>query len=200
MPDVDFHGWSHRPKALGGTDPVPINLPWARGVMDASQSVTATTELAYTTVDTNDYTAFRWDDTDPAGILILQKGLYACFTTVRYPAGSYATARQMYQTVQPLSSGVLGGLGAEFGENDFSFGQGQSEASLGGVTTIAKANLTHMGIQRILPDADDPMRLATILQHDGSDYTVSGLDSASYVVKLADPFVMLAPAPDVEEE
>lgn len=30
MPDVEYHGWTHRPKELGGTDPIPgleVNAP-----------------------------------------------------------------------------------------------------------------------------------------------------------------------------
>lgn len=41
MPDVEYHGWTHRPKELGGTDPIESAgpAPWCRLGMADDQTV-----------------------------------------------------------------------------------------------------------------------------------------------------------------
>jgi hypothetical protein len=64
MPDVDFHAWTHRPKALGGTDPIQIDtmLP----------SFRATQTTNFTVVDGAYYGLAQTEGADPSAFGIAE--------------------------------------------------------------------------------------------------------------------------------
>lgn len=56
MPDVDYHGWTHRPKALGGTDPVEIQSlqPFAYSFF-SGKTIDDSTSYVLTALSTSSY-------------------------------------------------------------------------------------------------------------------------------------------------
>lgn len=179
---LPIHGPDH---AKGGPDPVPFDLSWCYGYKNTLQSVTATAELQFDSVFTNDDEVFRWDDTDPAGILIIKPGYYLFHAVVRFSFTYSAVSKTIYQQAQPLSSGP-GLFGNELGETLFSLGTGQGETGIGqapGPSSAHKSELAHLAIANA-GDAADPSRYVVALQHNGTDYEAPGLPAVSWIVRL----------------
>lgn len=86
MPDVVKHAWTHRPKALGGTDPIELeggDLPWIRlKLLESSLTNEPDDDPPAIPFDTvvNGYTDV-FDTTNVGGtdnaVVILQDGLYS---------------------------------------------------------------------------------------------------------------------------
>lgn len=183
-----IHGRDHRP---GGADPVPFELPWCMSSNGAVvQTVTATAELTYSSSLTNDRRTFRFDPTDPEGVLIFRRGMYQVYADVHVESSDTAVVRAIYPTAQLLSNGPLFGIGDEYGQNGFALGGGQNQSSVGAVTspnTISKSNLNHIAIGRVTSiDVTDPVRFAVILEHSGTDYDTGTLESTMTIVRLGD--------------
>lgn len=184
-----IHGRDHR---LGGADPAPFELPWcwvSNG--HTTQTVTTDAEVVFSSSKTNDRRTFRWDSNDPNGILVYRRGLYQVFVAVHYAVGSISVPRTVYGTFAQLSAGALGGLGVEWGQNQFALGAGQTEDSVGEVdatTPIAKSVLNHVGMARLpTVDVTDPWRFAAIASHLGTNYDIGGtLDSGLTVIRVGD--------------
>jgi len=198
-----MHGWAHRFRWLGGSDPIPMQLPYIYGKNLAGQSVTDDAELQFDTdlpPITNDGDTFAFDPADPGGLLIMQRGLYRFTATVFYVAGSISVEREMYVTCQSLAAGPLAGLGSAVGDSGWgALGNGQNESSLGVVTatnTIPKSLLAYQAIGRISATGSSIQRAAVILQHNtGLNYTVeSNLDSVLFIERIGE-FGSTAPLP-----
>lgn len=191
MPDVVKHAHTHRPRFMGGTDPVWTGLPYAFLHNDGiSQSVTTTAELHFSVGGTNSPEIFKWDQSgDPDGLLIYQGGIYLGGVTVTYQTGDIADPRSIYLTHGFQSSGPLGSVGSGWGDGTFKIGDGQGSAGVATVTSggIAKSNLSYFAIGGVSPaSTTDPARMATILVHSGTNYTVENLVSAMYFVQISD--------------
>lgn len=177
------HGDEH---TIGGPDPFRPELPTvvATNQNGSTQTVSATDELVFATVKTNDDDCFAWDSGDPAGVVILRSGFYAFFATVNVVGASIAVARSMYSVCQPLASGALAGVGTELGAGNFFLGTGQGSSSIAQVTTIAKSTLSHIAIADVQVPVDDWMRAAVILEFVSSDYTLSSTPSGLTIMRV----------------
>lgn len=207
MPDVVKHAWTHRPKGRGGTDPIPFELPYCYGSDNAAgQSVTATSELTFsvgpTLVRTNDSSVFRFDTSDPEGILVIKDGVYRITTSVIYNASNILVQREAYPTVQLLSAGPLAGVGAPFGSSSTGriaeIGLNGGEYSLASVTSTstAKSQLSYVGIAPIFGSTSGPFRAAVILSHPAGDYSLNaGLNSTMMIERIGDIWAGVAPPP-----
>lgn len=102
MPDVVKHAWTHRPKALGGTDPLP-GLPFM-SVYGTNSQVVSSGSGTYA-----EYEFWSGNNTDvfesPIGtddqILVKALGLYVAYAIVEVISGDIAKNRSMYTQIQP---------------------------------------------------------------------------------------------------
>lgn len=203
MPGVVKHAWTHRPKWQGGTDPIDPQLVYAHAYTTLAPTVTADAELEFEVCVTTDGDTFKFDDSDPKGVLIKRPGLYQFYAYVFYAVGSIAVPRLIYTTVQRLSSGPLAGLGDEAGEGLFALGSGQNQSGVGQVTaanTINKSQLNHVALKELhdspTPVSGDPYRAAVILDHAGTNYTLNGgIRSTLTIVRVGPIATTQAPAP-----
>lgn len=199
MSGPTYHAPTHRPKSAGGTDPVPAWLPIARMSNDANtQSVTTEAELEFVknASQTNDDTVFRFDPSDPGGLLILEEGWYLAAATVNYQVADIAVPRHIYIMSAALSSGPLAALGVAFGEGGgFWLGTGQNETGTAEVTSAGpgKSNLGYMAISSIGVSENDPARMAVALIHEGTDYSVGGGIASGLTVTQISPYFGLPP-------
>lgn len=180
---IPIHGPDH---TLGGPDPFRPELPTvvATNADASTQTVSATAELTFSTVKTNDGDCFGWDPDDPKGVVILLSGFYAFFATVNVSGSDIGVARTVYNACQPLASGPLAGVGTELGAGNFFLGTGQGSASIAAVTTIAKSTLSHIAIADVQVPADDWMRAAVILEFVSSSYTLSSTPSGLTIMRV----------------
>lgn len=183
------HGWRHRPKERGGTDPIPPFTTWAKGTGNTAQTVTETTELVFDNFRTNDQSTFGWDESgDPSGILIRSRGLYMVLAHVAYDNTDDAVERDMYVHWDALSSGVT--FGSELLP---AIGAGQNSSSIGIVSSIPslieKVNLDYFSIAELFATGldSDPFRAAVVLGHNGTDYDTASSESTLTIVKLSTP-------------
>jgi hypothetical protein len=133
-PDLPtLHAHTHRPKALGGTDPIEIaagQIPFALasgGVTDNGSpfAVDEVTELSGGDFETNDAAVFDFDATDEA-ILILQAGVYDIVTVTEVIAGdvpdypdSILVVATEGATIGGLSPGQIYVVGHPIGAADY---------------------------------------------------------------------------------
>lgn len=193
-----YHGWTHRRKAQGGVDPLPLDLSMCMGSnLSVSQVITTTDELEFQSVVTNDSEIFRWDPDDPSGILIYKPGYYLFHSVVRFGSSDAAISKTIYQQAQPLSSGP-DVFGNELGETFFSLGTGQSSAGIGqapGPSTENKTELAHLAIA-FVGNATNPSRFTvTCVHNSGADYTIGNLPSVSMIVCLTSGSLSAAQPP-----
>ncbi len=188
MSGPSYHGWTHRPKGQGGTDPVPPFTTWAKCTRNTAQTVTTTTELEFINFRTNDTATFGWDETgDPSGLLIRDEGLYMVLADVIYNAGDIGVERSIYSHWDALSAGVTFG-----NELRPAIGTGQTSSGIAEVDNaailISKGNLSHYAIAELFNStlATDPFRAGIALVHTGVNYTIkSGSESTLTVVRLS---------------
>ena len=178
-------------ETLGGTDPIPIELPWARAHTGGqTQIVTATTELEWHEFSTNAQGFFSLDDSDPSAILVHEPGLYHVTADVYYNAADLSDIRAIYQSWGFLSAGVVFG-----NEMNPGIGTGQSASGISEVhatpAIVPKSRLSNLAIVSLLQSHDtlaaDPFRLVTVLQHSGSNYTTSTAESTQTIIRIAGP-------------
>jgi len=188
-----LHARTHRPKAQGGTDPIDTDAKFIAGRFNTTQVVTTTAELEWDFAFTNAPEIFKWDSADPAGLLVLEQGLFMFHAAVSYSAG-LTTTRAMYQSLQPLSSGA-GVFGSELGDGQGVIGTG-GQGVADNISPRTAARLSHyVTMYQLIPTPGDPGRHTVVLQHDGSDYTVGNLGAAAYIVRLAGHGSVAATAP-----
>lgn len=164
----------------------------------SNQTVTTDAELAFRKNGsvTNDNAVFRFDPTDPGGLLILQEGWYMAAATVNYVSGDIAVVRSMYVMTAALSSGPLAALGNAFGDGGgFQLGQGQGSAGAAEVVSggPSKGTLSQISIASIAVGANDPARMAVALIHAAGDYTVGASLPSSLTVTQISPVFGLPP-------
>lgn len=175
MARVVKHASTHRFRSMGGTDPVDIQLPFARASV-VPVTVTADIELELTPF-TNDPDTFAWDPSDKPGLLIQRSGLYLAVAMAESPSSDQNDERTLSILQGILSSGPFGG--DDFGALEWLLGAGQGTHSMNGVsaTSGGKTILNTMGIQLMTvadPTDDDSIyRLALFLDHKGTDFQVS---------------------------
>lgn len=196
MADVVKHAWTHREKWLGGTDPIPINLPYAFVSNGAiSQTITTTTEVIWQPNEggTNRPELFAWDPADPAGLLIRRTGLYFLGATLYYQSADSAVARGMYIAYNALSAGPMASIGTAIGDGGFAVGDGQGAAGIatvtGGAGSISKSRLAYFGITSVGADQfgpNDPARVVVFAVHQGTNYEIENLRSMLIAVRLSD--------------
>jgi hypothetical protein len=190
---VPVHGNDHE---LGGPDPFRPSVPFCYGSDGGTgQTVTADTELVFDTskVKTNDEDTYRFDDSDPAGLLIIRNGIYRMWASVGFVVGSIGAAKEMYATAQLLSGGPLFGLGSPFGSSTSArlaeLGPNQGSSSLSVVSSgtggIAKSQLYYMGIAPVFASLAAPIRAAVILDHQGTNYTLGNFASVLFIERIS---------------
>jgi hypothetical protein len=191
---IAIHGRDHR---LGGADPAPMETPWCYVTNESiTQTVTATTEVVFSSSNTNDRRTFRWDPSDPNGILVYRRGLYRCWAKVNVNSSDIAVARMIYTTVANLSDGPNAGIGLEFGQGHFCVGNGQGDAGMSEVGSIAKSVLGHISMERVQTiDLTDPMRFAVIAQFDTTSYDIGGTLASTLTVEWVGDIGDDTPAP-----
>lgn len=195
MPDVVKHGWTHRPREDGGTDPID-ELPWACAYNQdvGGQAVTATAELEFSNCigrglyqvgDPDPAGTFSVDPDDPFGILISRRGLYMCHADVHYDGADAAVARSMYLAWNYAASGPLASVGSELNP---AIGLQSASTSIAQVTTIAKTTLQYWAIVPLTfsVSVTNPFRLAVTLQYNSAAYDISSsIVSFCTVVRLS---------------
>lgn len=164
---IPMHAKSHK---LGGSDPLQIEVPEIFGSV-LSQSVTADEELTFTSVTTNDRTTFAWDPTDPAGLLLKRTGFYLAFAWANYSAPDSTTIRSISVRGAPVSDGPFATEFAQW----FLPGGGLTTSPMSvTATSEGKTNLSEISIGSFLVvDPVDPIRVAVVLDHTGTNYTVA---------------------------
>lgn len=196
------HAWKHRPRWLGGTDPIEPALPFALAVSGASpQFIDFTQEVDWGTgVGTNDVGVFSYDPDDPGGILIKQAGFYVAMTSVRVGSGDIAVQRRVLIKHGHLSEGPI--PGGDFGDGRIVIGDGQADNSLNEVTETSepKSNLDFIAAQA-LPAPNDPWnpwRLSVIAAYivEGQEYTIS--NNALLIVRIGQWALSVPPLPPSE--
>ena len=125
MPDVVKHGWTHRPRSEGGTDPIAIDsgMKWAVASASpmTSSDVTNTYRLTFDGLYSNDATAFE-PATVVAGrahwVQLNEPGYYVAKFAI-YNAAAFASPGAGF--VEPLfESGSPAWIQANQGVADFS--------------------------------------------------------------------------------
>lgn len=203
-----FHAVTHRLKDFGGTDSLIPSLPTFRGINIGAGNQSVTTDDQLILEDSEVYTncrdIFRFDSTDPKGVLIYRGGIYMFGAKVAYTSGSIAVSRSMYQACQPVGSGPSAAFGNELLENGFVMGTGQGASGFTeapGPGGTGKAVLYHYAVGRLTePDESNPWRYCVVLIHNGVNYDVGNLGSGVMIVRLSDDFVLTANLGTIEDD
>jgi hypothetical protein len=194
MANVTKHATTHRSKGLGGSDHVPPDLPFIRGIV-LSQSVTTAAEAQWTSVDTTDPDTFRYDPDDDAGLLMQRNGTYQFLATLKVSGGSASAEREIFVTTGVMSGGPFGGSPVVDTPNIFTSGYRliTADSDDGDFTTVLWENSI-----RDLSGTDvfDPFRAALVLGHSGFNYNA---EATLMVIKLANQIgVSPPPLPEIE--
>lgn len=169
---------THRPRSMGGTDPLEMQLPYVTAQMvGSSTAVTADIELELFAL-TNDTGVFAFDPADPEGVLIQRGGTYFAMAHCTVGSIHQSVVRSLNILMGPLSNGPMGG--DNLGALQWWLGAGQGDHSIAEVTATSggKVNLEIMGLQRVSvtdPTSDSSVyRVALFLDHQGTNFTVTG--------------------------
>lgn len=175
MPGPDYHARTHLP---GGTDPLPINLPWAWAWSTSNQTVDNPAEEAiWSNFDTNASQIFELDTSGTqSGIFIYDRGMFATFAKA-----TTGTVGGTYVQVQPATSYPL--FGVEFGDT-LSFGPFAMDSTL--IPGMAAgARQWHVAIGGAFGEPDDPWRAVYALARSGAtNFTASGCSLV--IVRIGD--------------
>lgn len=156
-------------------------LPWAMMQCHTGQAVTVDAHLEWDNFSTNDTSFFGWDDTDPSGLIIKQTGLHQLVAEVAYPSADISDIRAIYQMWNFESAGLVFSDELRPG-----IGTGQRSSSIAEVNaspaTIGKSRLSHFAIAHAFPEATDPYVTRVVLQHSGTNYSVSTTERSYQVV------------------
>ena len=116
MPDVPKHAWTHRPKAQGGTDPIPTEVaPTPVGIMLSGQTSRTTSSKLYIPMDlfwTNNTAVFGYADVTAAAakfMTISEPGVYRAVGHIGTPTGSPFTVGDNPQFVFSTEFGGVDG-------------------------------------------------------------------------------------------
>lgn len=170
------HGWTHRPKAKGGTDPVEMELPFAFASRDTNQTIDNDAEI----VILSGFITNRPDifSLDPAGEGILVIGNHTMqIYGMTEAAGHITTARETYTQAQPESSYPT--FGTEYG--GLSFGWALDTSLLDNTNT----RQTHIGLGTVGGSAADPGKAVLVARRlGGVNYNVTR--GSLWLVRIAD--------------
>lgn len=121
MSGPDYHGWTHRPKAQGGTDPIGVTLGLSfASVKKAAQSFTAPSASPFTELSDLSSAAFKTND--PTRLSLIEDTTGTPYWGVSIPTGLVV---QVTTTVQ-------------FADIDFTDGTHITDISIGGAYTGAQ--------------------------------------------------------------
>lgn len=191
MSDVVKHATTHRSRGLGGSDPVPPDLPFINAVV-SSMAITANAEIEWDSVFTTDPDTFRYDPADPAGLLFQRDGTYQFMGTMRVAGASSATLRAMNIQSGSVSGGPFGG--SPVGDQNSSFLSGFREVTAASDAVLPTSVLWENSIRGFFGlDVTDPGRATLVADHQGSNFTV---DASLYIVKLANLIGTVPPIPE----
>lgn len=174
------HATTHRSRGLGGTDPVPPDLPYMSGFC-SSQVITADTEIEWDSVFTGDPDTFLYDTGDPAGILMRRDAIYRFMAKMRVSSGDMGTTRGISVQTGVYSGGPLGGSAVVDAGNAWWSGHTNVTADAWTVTSMLWED-SMRGLFGATPW--DPFRVSLVVDHQGSNFTA--LDVVLYVVKIND--------------
>jgi hypothetical protein len=165
VPDVVKHAWTHRPKALGGTDPIATGLPFMTVYGTDTQVVTAGAYAEYEFWTSNNTDVFESPLGTDDHLIIKVPGMYLALAMVEVISGDQSLARGMYTQIQPDNTYPT--FGTEWGWNvPWAFD----------TTLIDSSNvrLVHMGLGTIVEDPSTfPWRAVIVLTKPGSNYTTN---------------------------
>lgn len=169
------HGWTHRPKAKGGTDPVEMELPFAFA-SGTDQVIDNNAEI----VILADFITNRPDifSLDPGGegILVIGNHTMQVFGMTE-AAGHITTARETYTQAQPESAYPT--FGTEYGGLSYGWAL---DTSLLDNTNVRQ---THMGLQTVGGTAANPSKVVLVARRlGGVNYSVTR--SSLWLVRIAD--------------
>lgn len=174
MANVVKHATTHRAKGLGGTDPLPLDMPSIIAHL-STQSVTANAEAEWLTPTTTDPDTFLWDPSDPAGLLVKRGGMYEFRTTIQTTAANPARAISIQSGVQ--SGGPFGGSAIVDANNRF--WAGFTFVSAGTHAVLPTFNLWEHVVRAYATSGSDPLRFAVLLDHQGTNFT---LTSSTFII------------------
>lgn len=106
-----YHGWTHRPKAEGGTDPIPVaasDLKWATATMFSTATAKSTSwyYASFDQLGTNDTDVFTLEDASGGKapwLGINAGGLYHCWFGVITAGASASSAWGVnYAALEPI--------------------------------------------------------------------------------------------------
>lgn len=173
------HATTHRSRGLGGTDPVPPDLPYMSGFC-SSQTFTDNGEVEWESVFTNDPDTFLYDPDDPAGLLLRRGGLYRYMAKLRVASGEISVERGMSIQSGSYSSGPIGGSAIVDAGN--SWWSGHTSVTADAWTVAVMMWEDAINGNGFFSTPWDPARIALVIDHRGTNFTA--LDTTLYVMKL----------------
>lgn len=133
-----MHGWTHRPKELGGTDPIPATTAagpkWVK-VLASAQSITPSSGdffFGFTNLYTNDTDAYEFADVTAGRAFYLQLNTPGYYTAKFTSGGSSVWDNTFYTKVTPMFelSGSPADMVPNLGDADFSLNQFNSDSEM----------------------------------------------------------------------
>jgi hypothetical protein len=206
MPDVVKHGWTHRPRSEGGTDPIPAaagGLKWCTTFASAASITPSSGDYFFTHTDlyTNDTAAFEFADISAGRATWLQINTYGYYTckftasqATNWDNAFYTTITPMFEFVSTPADLIVNSGDADFPLNNF---HNDAELNVGETAHKRLWQETSFHWNPADPqsdlDGEDPLKITFRVETVGAT-AAKTIQAQMFVVRIAGPGYTNVPA------